>query len=57
MTGITEIMITAAITGAISTAGTVVALRVHISYLREAVTDLKQCAQRAHDRIDRIERA
>jgi hypothetical protein len=49
---ILTILITSAFTGLISTLGTVAALNVHISYLREAVEDNRKSIARAHTRID-----
>lgn len=42
-------------TGASSAAMTVVALRVHIQYLRESVARQERAIQRAHERIDEIQ--
>ncbi len=54
--GLTEIIATALITGATSTAATVIALRVHISYLREAVQRIERSTTRAHERIDEMKK-
>lgn len=48
MNEIVLIVISAAVSGALSTAGTVIALRVHILYIREKLDD-------HHKRIDRLE--
>ncbi len=52
-----EIIMTAVVTGITSTVGTVAGIRVHIQYLREQVTEAKQAATRAHQRIDRIKQS
>lgn len=49
-------IVASVITGAVSTLGTIGALRVHITYLRENVVELKGAVTRAHSRIDMIER-
>ncbi|NIB44733.1 hypothetical protein HBA55_34455 [Pseudomaricurvus alkylphenolicus] len=43
-------------TGVVSTTGTVIALKVHITYLREAIARHEAAITRAHARIDTIER-
>lgn len=43
--------------GIVSTLGTVKALNVHISYLREQLNKVEKATERAHERIDLIERA
>ena len=55
-------IVVAAVTGFVSTFTTVVALRVHIMYLRESIKNLHgdigrvdQSVIRAHKRIDKIE--
>lgn len=52
MQEITTIGITAVVTGGVSTFCTVVALKVHIDYLREHVKRLESGMTRAHQRID-----
>ena len=47
--------IIAVITGAVSSFGTVKALHVHISYLKDITNKLEQALARAHERIDRLE--
>lgn len=58
----TEAIIAAVATGIVSSLFTVAGLRVHINYLREIITELKErlskietTAARAHQRIDRLE--
>lgn len=51
-----KIIITAVSTGAISTFATVSALKVHINYLREHLQRHETGIDRAHERIDNIER-
>jgi acyl-coenzyme A thioesterase PaaI-like protein len=53
---ILHILIASAVTGLISTTGTVVALKVHINYLREGSERHEKAITRAHARIDHIER-
>jgi hypothetical protein len=48
------ILITAAVTGALSTAATVITLRVHIGYLREHIDKIESALARVHSRIDSI---
>ena len=48
-------LIVATVTGGVSTLTTVVALRVHIMYLRDGLKRVEQNATRAHQRIDKIE--
>jgi hypothetical protein len=48
------ILITAAVTGALSTAGTVIALRVHIGYLRDHIDKIETNLTRVHTRIDNL---
>jgi hypothetical protein len=52
---ITQSIIIASITGGVSTLTTVVALKVHISYLKEGLTRVDNAVRRAHERIDSIE--
>lgn len=51
-----EVIITAVVTGGTSSVATIAALRVHIQYLRETVTRLESAIQRAHERIDEMQR-
>ena len=51
---ITMVIFTAVITGGFSAAATVVGLKVHISYLRDAIARQEMAIQRAHERIDTI---
>ena len=44
------------LTGLVSTLGTVAALKVHITYLRESVAKLEKAVTRAHKRIDEHEK-
>lgn len=52
--GTFDIVATAVGTGAVSTAGTIVALRVHIMYLREMVAELRKDVDGAHARLNNI---
>lgn len=56
------VIITAVVTGAISAIGTVAALRVHILYIRERLTEhherfnkMERAIERAHERLDEME--
>jgi hypothetical protein len=49
-------IVVAVITGGISSFGTVAALKVHITYLREHVERLDRTTTRAHARIDGLEK-
>lgn len=49
-----QIIITSTVTGLISTGATVVALKVHIMYLRERVAIMQTSIDAAHKRIDDI---
>ncbi len=49
-------VIASVITGAISAVATVKALGVHITYLRESITRHEQAIERAHQRIDHLEK-
>lgn len=51
-----QIIATGVVTGALSTFSTVIALRVHITYLRETATRHETAITRAHERIDNVER-
>jgi len=48
-------IITAVVTGGFSAATTVIALKVHIVYLRESLARQEKAIERAHDRIDTID--
>lgn len=48
-------LIVAVVTGSVSTLTTVVALRVHIMYLRDGLKRVEHNTLRAHQRIDKIE--
>ncbi len=48
-------IITALVTGGFSTFTTVIALKVHINYLREAINRHEKAITRAHNRIDQID--
>ncbi|NIB44756.1 hypothetical protein HBA55_34570 [Pseudomaricurvus alkylphenolicus] len=50
------VIIASAVTGGVSTFATVVALKVHINYLREAIARHEAAITRAHARIDSMER-
>ena len=54
MEEIVIIIVTAAVTGALSTFGTVVALRVHVGYLRAHVEKIENELTRVHTRIDNL---
>ena len=47
-----EIVLTAAVTGIVSTISTVIALRVHIVWIRETLKRHEKAIQRAHERAD-----
>lgn len=49
---VAQIVLTAVLTGAVSTLGTVAALRVHILYIRETLVRHEDAIKRAHERID-----
>ncbi len=49
-------VIVSIITGGVSAFGTVKALHVHISYLKDITNKLESAIARAHSRIDSIER-
>lgn len=51
-----EVLITAVGTGASSAAVTIAALRIHIQYLRETVARQETTINRAHERIDGVEK-
>ena len=46
----------AVVTGAVSTFGTVMALKIHIVYLRENINRIDESLNRAHARIDDMEK-
>ena len=52
---ILTMVITAAFTGAMSTFTTVIALKVHINYLREGLQRQELAIARAHERIDELD--
>lgn len=56
VSGIAGNIVTAVIAGLVSTLGTVKALGVHITYLNQAIARLEAAIQRAHERIDYLER-
>ncbi len=49
------ILITAIVTGIVQTIGTVIALKIHIDYLRKQADHNQEETRRAHSRIDKIE--
>lgn len=51
---IVKILITAVVTGGVSTLSTIIGLRVHISYLRENIDRHEKSITRAHGRIDEL---
>jgi len=51
---ITMVIFTAVITGGFSATATVIGLKVHIAYLKDAITRHEKNIQRAHERIDRV---
>lgn len=51
-----SVIVSSVLTGIVSTMGTVKALGVHITYLRESITRLDAAIERAHKRIDDLER-
>lgn len=53
---LTMMVMTGVITGGFSAATTVIALKVHIVYLREHVERHERAIERAHSRIDDIEK-
>lgn len=57
VSGIAGNIVTAVVAGLVSTLGTVKALGVHITYLNQAIARLEAAIQRAHERIDYLERA
>ncbi len=56
MDQVVTIIISSALTGIISSVATMAGLKVHITYLRESVGELKSAVTRAHERIDRLEK-
>ena len=53
---IPESVVVAVATGMVSSVGTVLALRVHVLYLREGLERIGGAVERAHSRIDEMER-
>lgn len=51
---ITMMIFTAVITGGFSAAITVIGLKVHVAYLKDAITRHEQSIDRAHARIDEV---
>lgn len=49
---IASVIVSSVLTGIVSTIGTVKALNVHISYLREQQAETKKAVERAHERLD-----
>ena len=56
MNEISDSIIAAVLAGGVSSVGTVIALRVHIDYLREGLKRVDGNSNRAHARIDQIEK-
>lgn len=54
--GLIEVILTAVGTGLVSSLGTISALRVHINYLRESLQRHEAAIERAHQRLDKVER-
>lgn len=53
---VASIITSSVLSGLVSSIGTVKALGVHITYLKESVTRLDAAIERAHKRIDSIEK-
>lgn len=51
-----EAIIVSSVTAGLGTAATIAALKVHIMYLRESITRIDKSVNRAHERIDEIEK-
>lgn len=51
---VTMVIFTAIITGGFSAAATVIGLKVHIAYLKDAINRHEHSIKRAHERIDDI---
>ncbi len=51
------IILSAVVTGGFSAFVTVAGVKVHISYLKEAATRNEKAVQRAHERIDTIDKS
>lgn len=51
---ITMVIFTAIITGGFSATATVIGLKVHIGYLRDAINRHEDSIKRAHERIDDV---
>lgn len=56
MNDVLVIVGTSVFTGLVSALGTVAALRIHIVYLREHIERHEKTIERAHERIDVLER-
>lgn len=50
------VIITSILTGGFSAISTVLSLKVHISYIRETLARHEQAIERAHIRLDSVER-
>ena len=53
-TEIVTVLVTALVTGGVSTLSTVAALKVHIDYLRQGQATLAKSIERAHSRLDEL---
>lgn len=53
---IVMVIITSVLTGGFSAISTVVALKVHIAYIRESLARHEAAIERAHTRLDSVER-
>lgn len=53
---VSTMLASSVLTGIVSTMGTVKALGIHITYLRESIAKLEQAVERAHTRIDELEK-
>lgn len=53
---ITVMIFTAVITGGFSAASTVIGLKVHINYLKDAITRHESEISKAHERIDDLQK-
>lgn len=56
VTEIVSVIVSSVLTGIVSTMGTVKALGVHIAYLRESLDRHERAIERAHQRIDEIDK-
>ena len=50
------VIVTSVLTGGFSAISTVMALKVHIAYIRESLARHEQAIERAHTRLDSVER-